>query len=212
MADKANKVKFGLKNVYYAKATFDEDGNPTFETPVRIPGAVNLSLDAEGESEPWYADDSIYVVLAANNGYSGDLEIALIPESFLTDILHETKDDKGVLLEQADVEVEHFALLFEFSGDQHKTRHVLYNCTCSRPTIESATTEDTKEPQTDTLSLTVLPLQSGYVKAKTAADVDSDVYDSWFSEVYLPSEASPASVKVESVKSASAKSAAKAEN
>ncbi|MCD7920446.1 MAG: phage tail protein [Clostridiales bacterium] len=186
MADKANKVKFGLKNVYYSKITFDDDMNPTFATPVRIPGAVNLSLDAEGESEPWYADDSIYVVLAANNGYSGDLEIALIPESFLTDILHETKDSNGVLVEQSDVEVEHFALLFEFNGDQHKTRHVLYNCTCSRPTIESATTEDTREPQTDTLSLTALPLASGYVKAKTALGTTSAIYDAWFSAVYEP--------------------------
>ncbi len=186
MADKANKVKFGLKNVYYAKVTFDDDNVPTFETPVRIPGAVNLSLDAEGESEPWYADDSIYVVLAANNGYSGDLEIALIPESFLTDILHEEKDSNGVLVEQSDVEVEHFALLFEFSGDQHKTRHVLYNCTCSRPTIESATTEDTKEPQTDTLSLTALPLASGYVKAKTSLETPTETYENWFTKVYEP--------------------------
>ncbi len=186
MADKANKVKFGLKNVYYAKVTFDDDLTPTFATPVRIPGAVNLSLDAEGEAENFYADDSIYVVLAANNGYSGDLEIALIPESFLTDILHEEKDTNGVLVEQSDIEVEHFALLFEFSGDQHKTRHVLYNCTCSRPTIESATTEDKKEPQTDKLSLTALPLASGYVKAKTSLTTDTTVYDSWFSAVYEP--------------------------
>ena len=187
MANKANTVKFGLKNVYYAKATFSDNGtDPTFDTPVRIPGAVNLSLDAEGESEPWYADDSIYVVLAANNGYSGDLEIALIPESFLTDILHEVKESNGVLVEQSDVEVEHFALLFEFNGDQHKTRHVLYNCTCSRPTIESATTEDTREPQTDTLTITALPLPSGYVKAKTGQDIDDTTYNDWFNEVYVP--------------------------
>lgn len=187
MANKANTVKFGLKNVYYAKATFDDDGaDPEFDTTVRIPGAVNLSLDAECESEPWYADDFIYVVLAANNGYSGDLEIALIPEDFLMDILHETKDDKGVLVEQSDVEVEHFALLFEFNGDQHKTRHVLYNCTCSRPTIESATTEDTREPQTDTLTITALPLPNGYVKAKTGQDIDSETYDGWFTKVYVP--------------------------
>ena len=47
----SNKVKFGLKNCHYAKATFDEDGNVTYEKPIRMPGAVSLSMDPEGENE-----------------------------------------------------------------------------------------------------------------------------------------------------------------
>jgi len=104
---KNNKVKFGLKNCHYALATLDVDtGTVTFGTPVAIPGAVSLSLDPEGDNDPFYADDMVYYMTAANNGYSGDLEVALLPDSFRTDIMHETEDDNGVLVEDSTVEPE----------------------------------------------------------------------------------------------------------
>lgn len=89
-------------------------------------------MDANGEIEPFYADNIAYYVVNNNSGYEGDLEIALIPESFLTDIMHEELDGNGVLAENANVELEHFAFLFEFDGDQRHIRHVLYNCVASR--------------------------------------------------------------------------------
>ena len=114
MPSTTNKVKFGLKNCHYAKATLDPDTNEvTFATPAAIPGAVNLSLDPEGDTEPFYADDMVYYTTVANNGYSGDLEIALIPDSFRKDILKETEDTNGVMIEDSTVEPEYFALLFE---------------------------------------------------------------------------------------------------
>lgn len=162
MSKKSNKVKFGLKNCHYAKATFDEDGSVTYAKPVRIPGAVSLSMDANGEIEPFYADNIAYYVVNNNSGYEGDLEIALIPESFLTDIMHEELDGNGVLAENANVELEHFAFLFEFDGDQRHIRHVLYNCVASRPSIEGETNEDSKEVKTDTLNLQATPVRSDH--------------------------------------------------
>ena len=188
-----NKVKFNLKNVHAAKLTETvTDGVTSFSysTPKAIPGAVSISLDAEGESSPFYADGIVYFRSVTNNGYSGDLEMALVPEWFRTEILQEALDGKGVLIEKSDnKESVKFALLFEFDGDVNCIRHVLYNCTSSRPSIESETKEDTIEPGTETLSITADPRADGLVKARTGDTTDAATYAGWYQTVYLPTEA-----------------------
>jgi len=181
-----NKVKFGICNVHYAKLTLDENNVATWDTPVAIPGAVSISLDANGETEYFYADNIAYYTINNNQGYDGDLEIALIPDSFREDIMGEAADTNGVLVENKDAEVSNFALMFEFDGDVNKIRHVMYNCSASRPTIESETNEESKEPKTEKLSLKSRPLPSGIVKAKTGDNVSEDVYNAWYDKVYEP--------------------------
>ena len=187
MAMEKNKVKFGLNKVHYAKITsYDEEGVPTFATPVRIPGAVSRSIDAEGEASNFYADDGVYYVINNNSGYTGDLEIALVPLEFATDILGEKLDEKGVLTETNTAEVSQFALLFEFTGDKRKIRHVLYCCSASRPATEGQTTEDSKEVKTETISIKASALPNGLVKAKTCESTDASTYDGWYKNVYTP--------------------------
>lgn len=191
-----NKVKYNLKNVHAAKLTEIVTNGVTafsYGTPKAIPGAVSISLDAEGESSPFYADGIVYFRSVTNNGYSGDLEMALIPEWFRTEILQEELDGKGVLIEKSsNSESVKFALLFEFDGDVNCIRHVLYNCTSSRPSIESETKEDTIEPGTEKLSITADPRSDGLVKARTGDTTDKTAYDNWYKSVYLPTEAASA--------------------
>ena len=60
---------------------------------------------------------------------------ALIPDSFKTDVLGYATDGDGALYEIQDVETKYFALLFQFEGDDKETRHVLYRCSATRPSI-----------------------------------------------------------------------------
>ena len=159
-----------------------------------MPGSVSISLDANGEPENFYADGGVYYVINNNCGYDGDLELALIPETFRTDVLKETLDSKGVLIENSEVELAAFALLFEFDGDQ---KHI-YNCSASRPGIEGKTNEDSKEVQTEKLSLKAVPLANGMVKAKTGNTTDATTYADWYKAVYVPAAESDVATQSQS--------------
>lgn len=181
----ANKVRYGLKNVHYAPVTFASDGTPTFGTPVAIPGAVSTNMTKQGDTYTFYADDGSYFELGDNASYEGDLVIALIPESFRTAALGETLDAKNVLFENSNPTKGHFALLFEFTGDENAIRHVLYNCTASENTIEGQTKGESIEVQTETLTITAKALPNGGpVKARTGGTTDSTTYNGWYSAVY----------------------------
>lgn len=181
----ANKVHFGLKNVHYA--LFEEvDGVIIYEPPVRIPGAVSLTLTPRGEMAEFYADNMIYYAASSNDGYDGTLSIANIPEQYAIDALGEEKDtEDGVLTEKADAKPKPHALLFEFDGDVKATRHVLYNCSANRPTVSGATTTATKEVTPNELTFVSSPRATDYaVKTKTTATTTPEVYDSWYAKVY----------------------------
>lgn len=182
----ANKIKYGLSNVYYAVATDDGTGTLTYATPVAWKGAVSLSLDASGDKNDFYADNVIYYTTTANNGYEGDLETALIPDSFRTDVLGETADTKGFNVEYADAKPKEFALLFQFEGDDKATRHCLYRCVASRPGVNGQTKEEAIEPQTESVTITAMPrISDNVVKAKCPYTATTP-YNAWFSTVQEP--------------------------
>ncbi|EOQ69231.1 MULTISPECIES: major tail protein [Bacillus cereus group] len=191
-----NKVTFGLKNVHYVP--FDiKDFLVTFGTPIPLPGGVELTFEPRGDLIEFYADDMLYYAASNNQGYDGTLSIATIPEKFAIDALGEELDETdGVLNELADAKGKPFALLFEFDGDVNATRHVMYNCSASRPTLASKTKTSSAEPNTNELKfvsspIVLVPGGRPMVKTKTTAKTTQEIYNDWYKKVYVKTPAAP---------------------
>lgn len=185
MSETKNKVKFGLSNVHIAKIT-EAEGNITYGTPFAMPGAVGLNADPEGDTTTFYADNIKYYIATSNQGYSGDLELAITPEQFLTEILGQIKDKNGALFENADDVTARFALMGEIEGDAKKRRFVYFDCTATRPKTENKTKEESTDPQTDTISITMSPRSTDKaIKAVIEpSNENKAVYDTFFQKVY----------------------------
>ena len=197
----ANKIKYGLSNVHYAKITGYTEGKYTYGKVMPYPGAVSLTLDPEGTSEPFYADNIVYFNTKTNAGYSGDLETALIPDDFRVEILGDTIDDNGVIVENSDAQGSEFAMMFQFEGDESGRRHILWRCSAERPSIDGDTKEDTTTPQTDTLSITAMARENDHM-IKGYVDNEGEkktTYDNWFNAVDEPTITPTATAQEESI-------------
>ena len=180
-----NKVLFGLEKVYVA---FKEDDG--YAKPVHIPGAVNMALNAEGETNTFYADNIAYFAITSNNGYTGDLEMALIPDDVLAEMMGWEIDENGMLVEIADGKQKEFALLFEVSGNENNKRYVYYNCTSGKPNDEHETKGESTEPTTSTLTLTVTPTEIDGKKVVRGnlelSDTNEAAFNAFYDEVLMP--------------------------
>ena len=182
-----DKVKFGIKNVHVFPITAVTAGVPTYGDVIAVPGAVSFSMSAQGDINKFYADNIVYYQSSANNGYEGDLTLALIPEEFYEKIFGQVPDANGVMTENAAVESKAFAMTFEEDGDQTGTKFVLYNCTATRPTKELQTIEESKTPVTQALTVSAVPLQNGDVMGMTTSATPDAVKNNWHNDVYRAS-------------------------
>ena len=185
----ANKIKYGLEKVYYAKVTsVSTAGTLSYGTPSAWPGAVSLNMSQQSGSNNFYADNVIYFKTEANNGYEGTLETALIPDDFRKDILGEVLDAKGFYVEKSNATASEFALMFQFEGDENATRHIFYRCVASRPDVAGSTKEENIEPQTETINLSALPrIDEKVVKARAPySSASTSSYQKWYETVQEP--------------------------
>ena len=111
--------------------------------------------------------------------------MAMVPDWFRKDYLGEILDEAAkVQVENAEAEHKPFAMLFGFKGDKAKRVHVLYNCMAGRPGIKGENKENEKDPDTESLPVSAVPLPGGDVKASSTADTPAEIVAGWYEKVW----------------------------
>jgi phi13 family phage major tail protein len=183
-----NRVNWGLAASAWGKITTDAQGHDVYGTPTMFLGNRQVNWDPAGDMVKVFADGTVIYTGRQNSGYTGSLELTNLDDDFAAWALSESVDEKNVQFEEQEPTVNRFYLLWEWVQDAKNTRHVMYNITASRPSMSATTAGDgdSKTAQYRTLNLTAIPREDGIVKASTRVDVDSTVYEGWFSSAYVP--------------------------
>lgn len=151
-----NKVRFGLSNVHIGTYTVGDNGTVTMGDPVAQKGAVSLTLDPETAESVFYADNERYYVEDEDNGFTGELEMAKFDDNFLTTFMNYVAMTGGGIGQVFGAPKKKVYIAFEIAGDKHARRTILYNVSLGNISFSHNTTEDTKDPQTETLPITVV--------------------------------------------------------
>lgn len=152
-----NKVEFGISNLH--AGTYDVNlstGAVTMGEGIMLPGAVSLSLEPEGDSSSFYADDKIFHSDYQDNGFSGTLKVAKFTDDFKKKFLGYVETKDGGLASMKGAVKPALWVSFEAKGDKEKRRVLLYNVTLGGISREYETTSDKKEPATESSKITVI--------------------------------------------------------
>ena len=152
----ANKVEFGISNLYVGTYTVGTTGSVTMGTPYHQAGAISFSPEEQSESNNFYADNVIYWSGYSGGTFEGDLEVAKFDDTFKTQFLgYIQKASDGGLAVVKNATKPKVYIAFQVEGDAESRRIIMYNCSLGGITREYATEEDSIEPATETIEVTV---------------------------------------------------------
>lgn len=149
----ANKVLFGLSNVYFGTYTVSSVGVVTLGTPYHQAGAVSFSPEESNDVNIFYADNTAYYTSYGAGSISGELEVAMFDDDFKTDFLGYVELDDGGLAQVKNASKPDIYMMFQVEGDQEGRRCIMYNGSLGSISREYSTTEESIEPVTETISV-----------------------------------------------------------
>lgn len=181
----ANKIEFGISDLYFGTYTVSDLGVVTLGTPYHQAGAVNLSVESESESNSFYADNVVFWSGFSDNGFSGSIEVAKFDKDVKIDFLGYTELDDGGVAAVKGATKPSVYIMFETQGDEAARRVIMYNCALGSIDREYATVEDSIEPATESMDITVTG-DNGTGLTLVSYDKDATGYATLFTNPPVP--------------------------
>lgn len=181
-----NKVEFGLSKLHIG--TYTETGSAiTFGTPIELPGAVSLSLEPQSEEVKFYADNVIYYGAYSDNGFTGTLEVARFTEAFKKAYLGYVELADGGLGKKKGASKPNVYISFQAEGDEAARRVILYNVALGEINREFSTKEESTDPATESINITVMGINAGDLQlTKASYKPGTQGYDKVFTAPTAP--------------------------
>ena len=181
----ANKVEFGISQLHVCTYEVADDGTVTLGTPYHQKGAVSFTPEEQSEKSDFFADNSVYWSGYSGGTFEGDLEVALFDDAFKIKFLGYKRLTNGGLANVKNATKPNVAIFFQVEGDQESRRVAFYNCTLGVIKREFATIEESKEPATETLSMTCIG-DNGSGVSRAVLKPDDVGYDTLFTSPSAP--------------------------
>ena len=185
-----NKITFGVKNLHIA--TFKTEGGViTYDAPVKVPGTTQITLNAVGEDQAVYADDSIYYTISGSASYDGEITNFSISDDILTKVFGYKKDKNGAIIETNDDKTKPVAIMWETSGDVKNKRMILYNVQLKKANETFSTKTESTNAEPKTMGFTAAPRPTDYLLKAIIEDNSENAdqakaYKDFFTKVYEP--------------------------
>lgn len=178
--------RFNVKNIHYAKNTPGASGEVTRGKPIKIAGAMKVSVNPTVSSGKLFGDGIVADEITKLTGAGISLEMNKIPTEVVNELYGKEKDSvTGITKDNISNEPIEFSLGWEVELTGGGSEFVWFT-KCKAQPIQNEVQQGTDNINfsTDTLNLTAMPDENGDIRLfGETIDSDFKCADTWFKSI-----------------------------
>jgi phi13 family phage major tail protein len=174
----------GLRDLFFAPITANEQGAETYGTPVRLAKAISVDLSVEVAEAVLYADDGIDEVVKEFTSGELKLNVNDLTQPHTALLLGQTQDADGVLFAGEDDDPPNVAIGFRAKKTGGVYRYVwLYKVKFAIPNEKYETKKESIEFSTPEITGKITKRPDGLWKSDYVGEPASEAAADWFAAV-----------------------------